>query len=129
MNFILMVQLIFNRGSGSIKLKFNANILDVYLHSLGFVKLCGQVHNEVTIKSLGIGTIECRKLFTRKMNIISSGIGNMYIQAVDEINILLNGLGIIYYSGPLKQQIKTGLGDIIERPEMFAPNHLAEDLD
>jgi len=28
---------------------------------------------------------------------------NIYLIAIDEINLTLNGIGIIYYSGPLKQ--------------------------
>jgi hypothetical protein len=105
---------LYNHGTGSMKLKLNVNILDAYFHSIGNVKLCGQVLNDTTIKSLSIGNIDCRNLLTRKINIISSGIGNMYIMAIDEVNITLSGIGSVHYSGPLKQQIKTGLGNIID---------------
>jgi hypothetical protein len=57
------------------------------------------------------------------MNFISNGIGNIYIIAIEEINLTLNGIGIIYYSGPLKQQIKTGLGNIIEIPNLLSSNN------
>lgn len=113
---------LYNRGSGSIKLKLNVNNLNAYLHSIGHVQFCGQVYNETTIKSLNIGNIECRNLLTRKMNIISNGIGNIYIVAIDEINITLNGIGIIYYSGPLRQEIKTGLGNIFQIPNLLSSN-------
>jgi hypothetical protein len=109
---------LYNRGTGLIKLKLNVNTLDAYLHSIGRVKLCGQVNNEATVKSLGIGDIDCRNLLTKKINLISSGIGNIYIMALDEINITLSGIGTVYYSGPLKQQIKTGLGNIMEIPNI-----------
>jgi hypothetical protein len=121
-----------HRGTGSIKLKLNINILDAYLHSIGHVKLCGQVKDEVTLKSLGVGDVECRNLLTKKINIISSGIGDIYITASDEINITLSGIGTVYYSGPLKQQIKTGLGNIMEIPSVLSSNDqqiLNEDLD
>lgn len=103
-----------NRAHGFIKLKLHVNILDAYLHSIGQVKLCGQVNNEATIQSLGVGDVQCRNLFTKKINVISSGIGNIYITATDEINITLSGIGTVYYTGPLKQHMKNGLGHIIE---------------
>ena len=103
-----------NRATGSIKLKLNVNILDAYLHAIGRIKLCGQVNQEATLQSLGVGDVQCRNLFTKKINVISSGIGNIYITATDEINITLSGIGTVYYAGPLRQQIKTGLGNIIQ---------------
>ncbi len=103
-----------NRANGSIKLKLNLNILDVYLHSVGRTKLCGEVKQEATIQSLGVGDVNCQNLVTRKINVISSGIGNIYVTATDEINITQSGIGTVYYAGPLKQQIKTGLGNIIQ---------------
>jgi len=105
---------LYNRAHGSIKLKLHVNILDAYLHSIGRVKLCGQVNNEATIQSLGVGDVHCRNLFTKKINVISSGIGNIYVTATDEINITLSGIGTVYYTGPLKQEMKTGLGNIVE---------------
>jgi hypothetical protein len=108
---------LYNRAHGFIKLKLHVNILDAYLHSIGRVKLCGQVNNEATIQSLGVGDVQCRNLFTKKINIISSGIGNLYITATDEINITLSGIGTVYYTGPLKLQMKTGLGNIVEIPD------------
>jgi hypothetical protein len=105
---------LYNRAHGSIKLKLHVNILDAYLHSIGRVKLCGQVNNEATIQSLGVGDVQCRNLFTKKINVISSGIGNIYVTATDEINIILSGIGTVYYAGPLKRQVKNGLGNIIE---------------
>ncbi|CAF0778858.1 unnamed protein product [Adineta steineri] len=105
-----------HRGTGSIKLKLHVNILDAYLHSIGRIKLCGQVNDDAILKSLGVGDVDCRNLLTKKINVISSGIGNIYITAIDEINITLSGIGTVYYSGPLKQQIKTGLGNIMEMP-------------
>ncbi|CAF1596668.1 unnamed protein product [Adineta ricciae] len=110
-----------NRGTGSIKLKLNVNILDAYLHSIGRVKLCGQVNDDAVLKSLGVGDVDCRHLLTKKMNVISSGIGNIYVTATDEISITLSGIGTVYYAGPLKQQIKTGLGNIVEIPNLL-PN-------
>jgi hypothetical protein len=79
-----------------------------------------------------VGDVECRNLLTKKINIISSGIGDIYITATDEINITLSGIGTVYYSGPLKQQIKTGLGNIMEIPSVLSSNDqqiLNEDLD
>jgi hypothetical protein len=105
---------LYNRAHGLIKLKLHVNILDAFLHSIGRVKLCGQVNNEATIQSLGVGDVQCRNLFTKKINVISSGIGNIFITATDEINITLSGIGTVYYTGPLKQQTKTSLGNIIE---------------
>ncbi|CAF1595298.1 unnamed protein product, partial [Didymodactylos carnosus] len=56
----------------------------------------------------------CSNLMTKKINVISSGIGNVHVVAADEINVTLSGIGTVFYSGPLKQQIKTGLGNIVE---------------
>ncbi|UJR33908.1 hypothetical protein I4U23_021327 [Adineta vaga] len=109
---------IHNRGTGSIKLKLNVNILDAYLHSIGRVKICGQVNEEAILKSLGVGDVDCRHLLTKKMNVVSSGIGNIYVTATDEVQITLSGIGTVYYAGPLKQQIKTGLGNIVEIPNI-----------
>jgi Putative auto-transporter adhesin, head GIN domain len=106
-----------SRGSGTIKLKLNVNFFDAYLHSVGRIKVCGQVNEEATLKSLGVGDVDCRRLYTKKTNVISSGIGNIYVMASDEIYITLSGIGTVYYSGPLKQEIKTGLGNIMEMQE------------
>ena len=103
-----------DRGTGSLKLKFDVNNLDAYLHSIGRVKLCGRVQNEATLKSLGVGDVDCRRLLAKTIRVISSGIGNIYVTATDEINITLSGIGTVYYSGPLKEQVKTGLGNIME---------------
>ncbi|CAF1046061.1 unnamed protein product [Rotaria sordida] len=105
---------LYNRANGLTKLKLNVNILDAYLHSIGRVKLCGQVNHEATLQALGVGDIQCQNLFTTKINVISSGIGNIYVTATDEINITLSGIGTVYYAGPLKQKMKTGLGNIIQ---------------
>jgi hypothetical protein len=105
-----------NQGTGSIKLKLDVNMLDAYLHSIGRVKLCGRVHNEAVVKSLGVGDVDCQHLLTKKISVISSGIGNIYITATDEINITLSGIGTVYYAGPLKHHAKTGLGNIMEMP-------------
>ncbi|CAF4824063.1 unnamed protein product [Rotaria sp. Silwood1] len=64
------------------------------------IKLCGQVNNEATLKSLGVGAVECRNLLTKKINLISSSIGTIYITVIDEINITLSGIATVYYSGP-----------------------------
>lgn len=106
-----------NRANGFIKLKFHVNVLEAFLHSFGRVKLCGQVNNEATIQSLGVGDVQCRNLFTKKINVISSGIGNLYVKATDEINVILSGIGTVYYTGPIKQQTKTGLGNLVEIPD------------
>lgn len=113
---------LYNHGNGLIKLQFNVINLDVYLHSISRIKLFGQVYNQTTIRSLNIGDIQCRNLVTKKMNLISNGIGNIYVIAIDEINILFNGMGIIYYSGPLNQQISTGLGNIIQISNLLSLN-------
>ena len=103
-----------HRGSGTIKLKFDGNTLDAYLHSIGLVQLCGHVKERVTIKSVGVGDVRCRSLLTKKIHIISAGIGNIFVRATEEINIILSGISTVYYAGPLKQQIRTGSGHIVE---------------
>lgn len=107
-----------HRGTGFMKLKLNVNILDAYLFSIGHVKLCGEVYSETTIKALGVGDVECRNLLTKKIQVISSGIGNIYVMAIDEISVTLSGVGTVYYSGPMKYQVKTGLGNIVEIPHI-----------
>lgn len=111
-----------NRGEGSMKLKLNVNILDAYLHSIGRVKFCGQVNDEGTLQSLGVGDVDARKLLAKKINVISSGIGNIYVTATDEINITLSGIGTVYYTGPLKHEMKTGLGNIMEMQDISFVN-------
>ncbi len=60
------------------------------------------VFNDATRKSLGIEDVECQYLFIRKMNVISSGIGTIYVIVIDKINMTLSEIGIFYYSDPLK---------------------------
>ena len=110
----------YHRNTGSIRLQLNVNLFDAYLHSIGHVEISGQVFNDTHIKSLMIGNIDCRKLLTRNIHLISSGIGNMYVMAIDQVNITLNGLGNVYYSGPLKEQIHIGLGKIISQSDLFS---------
>ncbi|CAF4587464.1 unnamed protein product [Rotaria socialis] len=108
--------LVNHRGTGSMKLKLNVNALEADLYSIGHVKLCGQVYGEAIIKSLGVGDVDGRNLLTKTIQVISSGIGNLYVMAIDEINITLSGIGTVYYAGPIKRQVKTGLGNIIAVP-------------
>ena len=103
-----------HHGMGTIKLKLDGNTLDAYLHSIGLVQLCGQVKEQVTIKTVGVGDVRCRSLLTKKIHIISAGIGNIFVRATEEINIILSGISTVYYAGPLKQQIRTGSGHIVE---------------
>ncbi|CAF0745574.1 unnamed protein product [Rotaria sordida] len=74
---------LYHRDSGLIKLKLTVDKLNAYLHSIGRVKLCRHVNDEVTLKSIRAGDVECRN-------------------SIDEINIVLSGIGSVYYSDPLK---------------------------
>ncbi|CAF0895205.1 unnamed protein product, partial [Didymodactylos carnosus] len=92
LNQIQTEQFIFhNKGTGSVKLKLNVNYFDAFLHSIGPVKFCGQINDEATLTYIGVGDIDCSNLMTKKINVISSGIGNVHVVAADEINVTLSG--------------------------------------
>lgn len=101
------------RGSGSIRLKLNVTDLDVSLHSMGRVKLCGLVHRQARIQSFGLADVQCRHLTTRRVDLLSSGIGDVFVSAEEELKINLTGLGTVYYRGPLKEETRTGLGHLV----------------
>ena len=101
------------RGSGSIRLKLNVSDLDVSLHSMGRVKLCGLVHRQARIRSFGLADLQCRHLTTRRVDLLSSGLGDVFVSAEEELKINLTGLGTVYYRGPLKEQTRTGLGHLV----------------
>ncbi|CAF0725508.1 unnamed protein product [Rotaria sordida] len=51
---------LYHRDSGLIKLKLTVDKLNAYLHSIGRVKLCRHVNDEVTLKSIRAGDVDCR---------------------------------------------------------------------
>ena len=104
---------LFARGSGSVRLKFNVTDLEASLYSMGEVKLCGLVRRQATIRSFGLANVQCRHLWTRSVDLLSAGIGNVFVSGTEELKVNLTGVGTVSYRGPLKEQSRTGLGQLV----------------
>lgn len=109
---------LFAHGHTDIRLKVRLATFDAYLHSLGRIKLCGRVDGETTIQSLGLADVHAENLLTSQLNVVSSGIGNVFVTSTGELNISSTGIGHVYYRGQLHQQVRTGLGNLIQLEDL-----------
>ena len=87
----------------------------ISLLGVGSVVLDGEFLDEITISLTGVGEVRAYGLETGICNIVSTGIGNCWVHARDELNVTLTGIGNVFYRGnPVVSQKITGLGSLID---------------
>lgn len=97
-------QVISHQPISSINLAGNGNIT------------CSGETEQVLVKLSGSGLVNLDKMVARKAQVKITGNGNVSLNVTDQLDVAIQGLGIVYYSGmPLVQQNITGMGQVIEK--------------
>jgi len=83
-------------GSGDIEAEVNTNLLDADVSGSGTILLKGTTDKGDFVIS-GSGKIKSYELQQSNCDVLISGSGSMYINAIDTINARLLGSGMVYY--------------------------------
>ncbi len=100
-------------GSGSVV--SGVGIPEINLTGTGNISCSGQT-DELAVKLSGSGAIDLEKMTVRKAQVKITGNGNVSLHVTDNLNVAIQGLGVVYYSGmPVVQKTISGQGQIIEK--------------
>lgn len=100
-------------GVGNISLELEAQNVDAELNFVGSMTLKGEV-GQFDLKNEGIGNIDASKFRAGKLNLISSGIGNISVYCEDELSLQVDGIGNVSYKGNpvvIKEKV-SGIGKV-----------------
>jgi hypothetical protein len=103
-----------SKGVGATRLELEAEKLTVRSEIVGAMFLKGNVA-EASIEHKGVGAVEAFELETKKMSLVSEGIGSAEVNASEELSVRTAGLGGVKYKGNPKVTNfkKEGLGKIV----------------
>lgn len=77
---------------------------------------CSGETEQVLVKLSGSGSVNLEKMVARKALVKITGNGNVSLNVTDQLDVAIQGLGVVYYSGmPQVQQNITGMGQVIEK--------------
>ena len=85
-------------GVGNIFLQVEAKKIDSDFDLLGNLKLEGNVE-EISLSNEGIGNVDASGLRSKKMTLVSSGIGRVDVYCDGELTLEVNGIGSVSYTG------------------------------
>lgn len=100
-------------GAGEIEIEnIQAKQLDVDLPGAGNIKVRGSVEDQ-NVQVGGAGAYSGRRLDSKRAKVRISGVGKAIMNASEELDISLTGLGSVeYYGQPRVTQSITGLGQV-----------------
>lgn len=106
-----------NRGTANVAIQFDVYQLEILLSGTGNSRFWGQVRDEMSLETRGVGDVNAVNLLAKKVSVYSAGVSTVRIAATDDVQIEVTGVSTIYYrllSGkrPTKT-ISTGLGQIL----------------
>jgi hypothetical protein len=104
-------------GVGNISMMKNAQYSDLKLALIGSgnIEVNGATEN-VTSSILGSGNLNLPSLAANKADCNISGVGNIYINAIKELKVVISGKGKIEYSGnPVVNTTITGTGSVVHK--------------
>ena len=106
-----------HRGSMNVALRLNVSEFEYSLTGSGSVRFSGQVREQASLLTKGIGDIHALTLLTKQMKVVAMGMHILRIQATEDVQIEVTGNSHVYYKLPLGIQasktISTGLGKIL----------------
>jgi hypothetical protein len=101
--------------SGNGQVNSQQPISSINLAGNGNITCSGET-DQVLVKLSGSGLVNLDKMVTRKAQVKITGNGNVSLNVTDQLDVAIQGLGIVYYSGmPQVQQNITGMGQVIEK--------------
>lgn len=100
-------------GVGDMDLNVTTDSLSVEMIGSGSVKISG-IARKHQMKSTGEVQLEGYGLETKITNILSTGISNSFVYAEEELDVVINGTGSVYYKGsPMINSEISGTGKLI----------------
>lgn len=103
-------------GIGNIELSLDAQSIGARFDMMGKVKLTGSVES-MNIINDGIGQIDAGQMIAQNLSLTSSGIGKVGVHCENELEIFMNGIGSVTYSGNptiTKREIN-GIGKVSQK--------------
>ncbi len=102
-------------GVGNLELELDAQEIDADFDMVGNIKLRGKA-NRATFINNGIGNLNASELIVQNINVNSSGIGNVELNCVGDLSLVVDGIGKVSYSGNpriIKKEV-SGIGKVEE---------------
>lgn len=100
-------------GSGSVV--SNLGIASINLPGNGDITCVGETE-QVSVRLSGTGAINLDEMTSRKAQVKITGNGNVSLHVTDNLDVTIQGLGVVYYSGtPQIQQNISGNGKVVEQ--------------
>ena len=100
-------------GSGSVV--SNLGIPSINLPGNGDITCIGETEH-VSVRLSGTGVINLNEMTSRKAQVKITGNGNVSLHVTDNLDVTIQGFGVVYYSGtPQIQQNISGNGKIVEQ--------------
>jgi len=91
-----------------------SKLSDISIFGVGSYELEGDFQDDLTISLIGVGDVHAYEMEVGTCTILSTGVGNCWVNVRDELNITLTGVGNVYYRGiPAINQNVSGAGNII----------------
>lgn len=91
-----------------------SNLREIGVLGVGSYDLAGDYQDELEISIIGVGDVHAYDLKVGSCTIISTGVGNCWVNVTDDLRVTLAGVGNIFYKGnPEIFQDVTGMGKVI----------------
>lgn len=102
------------QGETTIDMDFNVDSLHTEIWGANTIKFSG-VATQHQFISAGEFSLDANSLSTGSTSLIISGMGDSYVHVSDKLNVVLAGIGNVYYKGnPAIESEITGTGEIID---------------
>ena len=106
-----------NRGTANVAMQLDVYQLEILLSGTGNSRFWGQVRDQMSLETRGVGDVNAMNLLAKKVSVQSAGVSTVRVAATDDVQIEVTGVSTVYYrllSGkkPTKT-ITTGLGQIL----------------
>jgi hypothetical protein len=103
-------------GVGSIKaINLDSESLSVSISGAGSGRVAGRTDN-LTVSVSGTGSLDAAELKAKRAKVVVSGVGNVTVNASDELDANVSGTGTIWYIGsPKLEKSVSGVGSIKQK--------------
>jgi hypothetical protein len=101
---------------GSIKAtNLDSESLSVSISGAGSGRIAGRTDN-LTVSVSGTGSLDAAELKAKRAKVVVSGVGNVTVNASDELDANVSGTGTIWYIGsPKLEKSVSGVGSIKQK--------------
>jgi hypothetical protein len=90
-------------------------ITKIELTGVGDFLLSGSDQEELTIILTGVGNVHAFNMKAATCDITTTGVGNCEVNVIDNLDVIISGVGNVYYKGkPVIKATINGLGQLID---------------